>query len=145
MKQTIRLTESELRSVIQDSVNEALQDEGFLQNVGRGFKNAFAGDGKRMAKGASNMANNIKRGAQKVGDAIGKRYDAAKVGYTTGRNKDQLKSLYKTIKDLQTKGVLKGPKTDQLTKDYLTQLSQLINSNEGVNTMKYNQMAGENR
>ena len=78
MKQTIRLTEAELRSVIQDSVNEALQDEGFLQNVGRGMRNAFAGDGKRMAKGASNVVNNIKRGAQKVGDAIGKKYEDRK-------------------------------------------------------------------
>ena len=41
MKQTIRLTESELRGMIEMSINEALQDEGLGNQLMQGAKSFF--------------------------------------------------------------------------------------------------------
>ena len=77
MKQAIRLTESELRDMIQQSINEAMQDEGFFGNIGRGLKSAFGGDASRIGQGAQRAAQSVGRGAQKAAQAIGRGAQAA--------------------------------------------------------------------
>lgn len=150
MKQTIRLTESELRSVIQDSVNEALQDEGFLQNVGRGMRNAFAGDGQRVNQAANSVKNGIpklgrgiKNSGQALGNNINKRYQAAKAGYQTGQNNDQLDKLSKLLTDLQNSGVLHGNATNKAVQTLMSQIGKLRGGNNSKNNAWYNSVAGK--
>ena len=79
MKQTIRLTESELREMIEMSINEAMQDEELmdefnLRSAIRGgvnaVKNAFGGDAERIGQGAQRAVQSVGRGAQRVGQAV---------------------------------------------------------------------------
>ena len=79
MKQTIRLTESELRDMIEMSINEAMQDEELmdefnLRSAIRGgvnaVKNAFGGDAERIGQGAQRAVQSGGRGAQRVGQAV---------------------------------------------------------------------------
>ena len=79
MKQTIRLTESELRDMIEMSINEAMQDEELmdefnLRSAIRGgvnaVKNAFGGDAERIGQGAQRAVQSVGRGAQRVGQAV---------------------------------------------------------------------------
>jgi len=80
MKQTIRLTESELRDMIEMSINEAMQDEELmnefnLKSAFRGgvnaVKNAFGGDAEKIGQGAQRARQAVGRGVQRVGKAVG--------------------------------------------------------------------------
>ena len=117
MKQTIRLTESELRQIIEESINEAMQDEGFWGNLGSGIKNAFGGDAQRIGQSAQRAAQAVGRGAQKVGQAVQQgaqnvqqgaqnRWDAAKAGYKASQNNDKIDRIIKDLTELQSSGVL---------------------------------------
>ena len=79
MRQTIRLTESELRQMIEESINEAMMDEELmdefnLRSAIRGgvnaVKNAFGGDAERIGQGAQRAVQSVGRGAQRVGQAV---------------------------------------------------------------------------
>jgi hypothetical protein len=72
MRQTIRLTESELREMVEMSINEALEDEGFFGNIGRGLKSAFGGDAQMIGQGAQRAAQSVGRGAQRAAQAVGR-------------------------------------------------------------------------
>ena len=76
MKQTIRLTESELRDMIEMSINEAMQDEGFLDQVTQGAK-SFFGKGDMGAK--SRTSKSLRSGDG--GMNLGKRWNAAKENF----------------------------------------------------------------
>ena len=65
MKQTIRLTESQLSEMIQQSINEALEDEslwGGLSSIGSKMKNATS----KMAKNAGIHEQKLGSGGPKL-------------------------------------------------------------------------------
>lgn len=154
MRQTIRLTESELRQMIEESINDAMLEEGFFGNIGRGIKNAFGGDAQKIGQGAQRAAqkvgNFVGRGAQAVGNAaqavgnavqqgaenvkqgVQKRYDAAKAGFQAGQQNDKLDNLKNTLTDLQQSGILHGAKTNQAIQTLLYQIDMLRRGNNST-------------
>jgi hypothetical protein len=74
MRQTIRLTESELRNLIEESVNEAMMNEGKVRNalrsVRNGFNSAFGRDVERFKQGARNAGNTVVQGAKDIGRGV---------------------------------------------------------------------------
>ena len=73
MKQTIRLNENELRSLIAECVMQTLneeQKEGFFGNIGRAMGNAFGGDASKMRDKARHFGSAVKDKAQQAGSAI---------------------------------------------------------------------------
>lgn len=81
MKQTIRLTESELRDMIEKSINEAMVDEfslsgakGAVDTVGGWFKNKMGQVGKNLKTGIANKAS-------QVGDYVNDKAQQVKQGY----------------------------------------------------------------
>lgn len=129
-KQTIRLTESEFENMIYETINEALENEGFISNIGRGMKGALGlSNDFSLGKGAKRIGQNIKQGVQNVAQNVAqgaqRRYNAAKVNYQTGKYNDQLAELQKTLTDLQQKGILHGQATDQAVKTLMTQIGRL--------------------
>ena len=140
MKQTIKLTESEFRAMVQETVNKALQDEGFWSNIKAGAKNAFGGDASRMGQAARGAASSIKRGVQNMGNKIQqtannvqkgvqKRADAWKAGAQANANNEKLNDVVKKLQDLQSSGVLHGAKTDQAIKTLIYQIGMLTRGN----------------
>ena len=100
MKQTYRLTESELHMMIESCVNEALQDEGFLGGLGSLFSKG-ANKATQSAKNLSGRINNAYQGAkQQVQGAYNNAkqqvqgaYDNAKKTYQAGSyNQDAQKA-----------------------------------------------------
>ena len=85
MKQTVRLTESELRAMIQETINEALQDEG-----------AWGG----ISTLGSKVVNKASRVAHNVGNVIGNAWDKTKerVGNAYNNTVDNVKQGYENAK-----------------------------------------------
>lgn len=132
------ITESQLRQIVEESVNSILNEneieEGFWDNIKSGFSGAFGGDverakqgvqkgvgavkdfGSRMKQGASDMYNNAKQGVQNaynnVANGVGQRVDAFKANYQAGQNADKINSVISTLKELQASGVISGEKTN---------------------------------
>ena len=83
MKQQIRLTESELQNIIEESVRrviaENMEDEGFFGDLWRAGKNAFGGDVNRAKAAARQTGANIRNGIQNG-------YNNAKQGIENGYN-----------------------------------------------------------
>lgn len=140
MKQTVRLTESEFRSMVQEVINEALQDEGLWNNIKAGAKNAFGGDVSRMGQAARGAANSIKRGVQNMGkkiqqtannvqQGVQKRADAWKAGAQANANNEKLNDIVKKLQDLQNSGILHGAKTDQAIATLIYQIGMLTRGN----------------
>ncbi len=154
MKQTIRLTESELRQIIEESINEAMQDEGFWGNLGSGIKNAFGGDAQRIGQSAQRAAQAVGRGAQKVGKAVQQgaqrvgqavqqgaqnvqqgaqnRWDAAKAGYKASQNNDKIDRIMKDLTELQSSGVLHGNAMTQAINVLMRNLKQAKGRNNST-------------
>lgn len=108
MKQTIRLTESELRAMIQETINEALQDEGawggistlgskvvnkasrVAHNVGNVIGNAWDKTKERVGNAYNNTVDNVKQG-----------YESAKKTYQVGSaNQDAQKAIQNAVSAL---------------------------------------------
>lgn len=152
MRQTIRLTESELREMIEMSINEAMQDEGFFGNIGRGLKSAFGGDASRIGQGAQRAAQSLGRGAQRAAQAIGrgaqaagkavqqgaqnvatgaaKKYNDMKVGYRSGQQNDQLNKIKTTLQGMLDNGTLGKGSTAKAAQNFLATLDQAIRNND---------------
>lgn len=83
MRQQIRLTESELQNIIEESVRrvitENMEDEGFFGDLWRAGKNAFGGDVNRAKAAARQTGANIRNGIQNG-------YNNAKQGIENGYN-----------------------------------------------------------
>lgn len=150
MRQTIRLTESDLRAMVQETINEALQDEGFWGNLTAGAKNAFGGDASRIGNSARNMGRTFKQGFQTVkntansavqgvqnaannmAQGMQKRGAAMKAGWQANSNNDKLNSVVKTLQDLQQKGILHGAKTNQAIQTLIYQIGMLTRGNNST-------------
>ena len=119
MKQTIRLTESELRDYINNAVCEALEDEGFFGGLGslaskvgnkfgQGFNKAGSALGGAFNKGKEAVGNAYNNAKQQVGNAynnakqqVGNAYQNAKKTYQMGSiNQDAQNAISKAVEAL---------------------------------------------
>ena len=147
MKQTVRLTESELRRMIDESVemviNEAMQDEGFFGNIGRGLKSAFGGDaqkigqaagrmGKSIKQGATNAAKAVQKGAQNVAQGAVNKYNDMKVGYQSGQQNDQLNNIKSTLQQMLNNGRLGNGSVAKSAQSFIKTLDQAIRNNNNA-------------
>ena len=113
MKQTFKLTESELHNLISECITEAIEDEGlgsFLggmaKKLGRDAGSAMSNVGNRMAQGAKNMGSRIAQGANNAYQGV---KDYGQSLYNAGvqqSNISDAQTAIKTIKGLVKKGIL---------------------------------------
>lgn len=113
MKQTFKLTESELHNLISECITEAIEDEGLgsffggmAKKLGRDAGSAMSNVGNRMAQGAKNMGSRIAQGAKNAyqGDK-----DYGQSLYNAGvqqSNISDAQTAIKTIQGLVQKGIL---------------------------------------
>lgn len=122
MKQTIRLTESELRNMIEASINEAIQDEGKTNQFLQGVK-SFFGKGNQ---GKQNIQNDYYRSTG-GGLNLKKRWDAAKTNYKTQGVIDNVDAIKNPLSQMIQDGTI----TTQTT---IGQLFQLLGRQKGTAT-----------
>ena len=108
MKQTVRLTESELRAMIQETINEAMEDEGLWGGIST-LGSKFGNKASRVAQNAGNaMGNAWNKAKQTVGNAYNKAannvkqgYESAKKTYQAGSaNQDAQKAIQNAVRAL---------------------------------------------
>ena len=105
MKQTFKLTESELHNLISECITEAIEDEGLgsffggmAKKLGRDAGSAMSNVGNRMAQGAKNMGSRIAQGAKNAQSL----YNAG----VQQSNISDAQTAIKTIQGLVQKGIL---------------------------------------
>lgn len=113
MKQTFKLTESELHNLISECITEAIEDEGLgsffggmAKKLGRDAGSAMSNIGNRMAQGAKNMGSRIAQGAK---NAYQGAKDYGQSLYNAGvqqSNISDAQTAIKTIQGLVKKGIL---------------------------------------
>lgn len=113
MKQTLKLTESELHNLISECITEAIEDEGLgsffggmAKKLGRDTGSAMSNIGNRMAQGAKNMGSRIAQGAK---NAYQGAKDYGQSLYNAGvqqSNISDAQTAIKTIQGLVQKGIL---------------------------------------
>ena len=113
MKQTFKLTESELHNLISECITEAIEDEGIgsffggmSKKLGRDAGSAMSNVGNRMAQGAKNMGSRIAQGAK---NAYQGAKDYGQSLYNAGvqqSNISDAQTAIKTIQGLVQKGIL---------------------------------------
>ena len=120
MKQTFKLTESELHNLISECITEAIEDEGLgsffggmAKKLGRDAGSAMSNIGNRIAQGA----NNAYQGARNMGNRIAQGANNAYQGvkdygqslYNAGvqqSNISDAQTAIRTIQGLVKKGIL---------------------------------------
>lgn len=122
MRQTIRLTESELRNMIEQSINEAMEDEGFGNQLWQGAK-SFFGKGNQ---GAGNEKNAYTRSFN-GGLNLGKRWNAAKTNFQTQGVIDNADAIIGPLKQLVQSGQINGKMT-------VAQVLQMLGRQKGTAT-----------
>lgn len=130
-KQKLRLTESQLRQMIAECVNEAMQDEGFFSGMkqlggwaGRGVANAAQGVGQKV-KGAWNAGK----------DAAGRMAANAKQQYQMGSQKGDNQKIVNQLEQWIKQGVFANPRAKSLA-------SQLVNMLEAGYQQQFGQESG---
>lgn len=113
MKQTFKLTESELHNLISECITEAIEDEGLgsffggmAKKLGRDAGSAMSNVGNRMAQGAKNMGSRIAQGAKNAYQGV---KDYGQSLYNAGvqqSNISDAQTAIKTIQGLVKKGIL---------------------------------------
>ena len=113
MKQTFKLTESELHNLISECITEAIEDEGLgsffggmAKKLGRDAGSAMSNVGNRMAQGAKNMGSRIAQGAK---NAYQGAKDYGQSLYNAGvqqSNISDAQTAIRTIQGLVKKGIL---------------------------------------
>ena len=109
MKQTFKLTESELHNLISECITEAIEDEGLgsfvggmAKKLGRDAVSAMSNVGNQIAQGAKNAyqgAKNAYQGAKDYGQSL---YNAG----VQQSNISDAQTAIKTIQGLVQKGIL---------------------------------------
>lgn len=126
-KQRIRITESELRNLIRESIQEEIDngniDEGFLSNFGKIVGGDIARGSKNLYnKGKENLVQGTKNVLQKGKEKVGKIAQGAKDMYNQGKeyydnakeraqlqtNKDDAQRLLNDLKPFVEKGIIKS-------------------------------------
>ena len=113
MKQTFKLTESELHNLISECITEAIEDEGLgsffggmAKKLGRDAGSAMSNVGNRMAQGAKNMGSRIAQGANNAYQGV---KDYGQSLYNAGvqqSNISDAQTAIRTIQGLVKKGIL---------------------------------------
>ena len=113
MKQTFKLTESELHNLISECITEAIEDEGLgsffggmAKKLGRDAGSAMSNVGNRMAQGAKNMGSRIAQGTKNAYQGV---KDYGQSLYNAGvqqSNISDAQTAIKTIQGLVQKGIL---------------------------------------
>lgn len=113
MKQTFKLTESELHNLISECITEAIEDEGLgsffggmAKKLGRDAGSAMSNVGNRMAQGAKNIGSRIAQGANNAYQGV---KDYGQSLYNAGvqqSNISDAQTAIKTIQGLVKKGIL---------------------------------------
>ena len=113
MKQTFKLTESELHNLISECITEAIEDEGLgsffggmAKKLGRDAGSVMSNVGNRIAQGAKNMGSRIAQGAK---NAYQGAKDYGQSLYNAGvqqSNISDAQTAIKTIQGLVQKGIL---------------------------------------
>lgn len=119
MKQTVRLTESEFRTMVQETINEALQDEGTWRNLktgvktflsdtnkGAGIKGRFQNATKnyKLQDEYDNLQGLIKQLSQfidageidpnmTIAQLVGGKYNSNKFGKMTGKMNNRMSQM----------------------------------------------------
>ena len=120
MKQTFKLTESELHNLISECITEAIEDEGLgsffggmAKKLGRDAGSAMSNVGNRMAQGAKNMGSRIAQVAKNAYQGAKNAYQGVKdYGqslYNAGvqqSNISDAQTAIRTIQGLVQKGIL---------------------------------------
>lgn len=112
MKQTIRLTESELRDYINNAVCEALEDEGVLDGLGSLASKATNRIGKAVGgatdaiggafnKGKEAVTKAYKGAKQQVGDACLNAKKTYQMGSINGDAQSAIKKAVEALNDLK--------------------------------------------
>ena len=120
MKQTYRLTENELHSIISECITEVIEDEGFLNQVGQGVK-SFFGKGKGSDKSKEGRTTDNQDWGGRTYN-FRQRFNAAKTGYKEQGYIDDLDDIIKPLDDLVKSGKISQ---DMTVKDLLTRSRQL--------------------
>lgn len=131
----IRITESQLRQIVEESVNSIINesyiieneiDEGFWNNVKSGLKGAFGADAKRAGGAIKGAYNNMKgavqgaynsavqgvqNGYRNMQQGINQRVDAFKANYKTEQDIEKIKNVIATLKKLKADGVIDNQNT----------------------------------
>ena len=120
MKQTFKLTESELHNLISECITEAIEDEGLgsffggmAKKLGRDAGSAMSNVGNRIAQGANNAYQGAKNMGSRIAQGANNAYQGVKdYGqslYNAGVQKSNIsdaQTAIKTIKGLVKKGIL---------------------------------------
>ena len=120
MKQTFKLTESELHNLISECITEAIEDEGLgsffggmAKKLGRDAGSAMSNVGNRMAQGANNAYQGAKNMGSRIAQGANNAYQGVKdYGqslYNAGvqqSNISDAQTAIKTIQGLVKKGIL---------------------------------------
>ena len=120
MKQTYRLTENELHSIISECITEAIEDEGFLNQVGQGVRSFFGkGEGSDKSKEGRTTISQDWGGRTYY---FGQRFKAAKTGYKEQGYIDDLDDIIKPLDNLVKSGKISQ---DMTVKDILAHSRRL--------------------
>ena len=113
MKQTFKLTESELHNLISECITEAIEDEGLgsffggmAKKLGRDAGSAMSNVGNRMAQGAKNMGSRIAQGANNANQGVKDYKQAGENAGVQQSNISDAQTAIKTIQGLVQKGIL---------------------------------------
>ena len=120
MKQTFKLTESELHNLISECITEAIEDEGLgsffggmAKKLGRDAGSAMSNVGNRIAQGANNAYQGAKNMGSRIAQGAKNAYQGVKdYGqslYNAGvqqSNISDAQTAIKTIQGLVQKGIL---------------------------------------
>ncbi len=108
MKQTVRLTESELRAMIQETINEALEDEGVWGGIGA-VGSKLVNQATKTAHNVGNVIGNVwDKTKERVGNAYNNTVDNVKQGYENAKktyqagsaNQDAQKAIQNAVRAL---------------------------------------------
>lgn len=110
-KQRIRITESELRNLIRESIQEEIDngniDEGFLSNFGKIVGGDIARGTKNVLQKGKEKVGKIAQGAKDMYNQGKEYYDSAKERAQLQTNKDDAKRLLKDLEPFVKKGIIK--------------------------------------
>lgn len=110
-KQRIRITESELRNLIRESIQEEIDngniDEGFLSNFGKIVGGDIARGTKNVLQKGKEKVGKIAQGAKDMYNQGKEYYDNVKERAQLQTNKDDAQRLLKDLEPFVKKGIIK--------------------------------------
>lgn len=132
-----QLTEAQLRGMIQEAVEEAMNENWFTSGA-KAIGGAFKNDAGRLTQGAKNFGKRVSNTMQKAGQAVSQyakdKGASIKGQYQANRNMEKIQSLLNDINELQQSGVLHGQQMNNAIAVIKKQLSGAIGREKGAVT-----------